>query len=99
MKTFYFIVLAIALCVACNQPPAGRGAGEVETSSQSNAQFKIEKVRMTEGVEEPVPYDQPVVWIVLEGQAEVRVAGVKEPTRFKGNRRDFPHVEREDYGR
>jgi mannose-6-phosphate isomerase len=45
-------------------------------------QFKLEKVRMTEGVEEPVPYDQPVVWIVLEGQAEVRVAGVKEPTRF-----------------
>ena len=45
-------------------------------------QFKLEKVRMTEGVEEPVPYDQPVVWIVLEGQAEVRVAGVREPTRF-----------------
>ena len=45
-------------------------------------QFKLEKVRMTEGVEEPVPYDQPVVWVVLEGSAEVRVKGVKEPTRF-----------------
>jgi mannose-6-phosphate isomerase len=45
-------------------------------------QFKVEKVRMTEGVEEAVPYDQPVVWIVLEGQAVVRVKGAAEPTRF-----------------
>ena len=45
-------------------------------------QFKLEKVRMTEGVEEPVPYDQPVVWVVLEGSAEVRVKGAKESTRF-----------------
>jgi mannose-6-phosphate isomerase len=44
--------------------------------------FKLEKVRMTEGIEEPVPYDQPVVWMVLEGSAEVRVDGVKDPTRF-----------------
>ncbi len=44
--------------------------------------FKLEKVRMTEGIEEPVPYDEPVVWIVLEGSAEVRVDGMKEPTRF-----------------
>jgi len=45
--------------------------------------FKLEKVRFTEGVEEPVPYDQPVVWIMLQGEAEVRVKGVKEPTTFK----------------
>jgi mannose-6-phosphate isomerase len=44
--------------------------------------FKIEKVRFTEGVEEPVPYDQPVVWIMLEGNAQVRVDGMKEPTTF-----------------
>jgi mannose-6-phosphate isomerase len=44
--------------------------------------FKLEKVRFTEGVEEPVPYDQPVVWVMLEGEAEVRVKGMKEPTRF-----------------
>ena len=44
--------------------------------------FKMEKVRFTEGVEEPVPYDEPVVWVVLEGTAEVRVDGVREPTRF-----------------
>ena len=37
---------------------------------------------MTEGIEESVPYDQPVVWMVLEGSAEVRVDGMKEPVRF-----------------
>jgi mannose-6-phosphate isomerase len=44
--------------------------------------FKVEKVRFVEGVEEPVPYDEPVVWMMLEGTAEVRVAGIKEPIRF-----------------
>lgn len=37
--------------------------------------FKLEKVRFTEGVEEPVPYDEPVVWMMLEGKAEIRVKG------------------------
>ena len=50
------------------------------SSLVSSPYFKIEKVRMVEGVEEPVPYDQPVVWIVLDGKAEVRVDGVKPPT-------------------
>jgi mannose-6-phosphate isomerase len=45
--------------------------------------FVIEKVRMTEGVEEPVPYDEPVIWIVLEGEAQVKVADLKEPVKFK----------------
>jgi mannose-6-phosphate isomerase len=64
--------------------PRSHVAGLFTTVSRlvTAEQFKLEKVRMTEGVEEPVPYDQPVVWIVLEGRAEVRVAGVKEPTRF-----------------
>jgi mannose-6-phosphate isomerase len=44
--------------------------------------FKMEKVRFTEGVEEPVPYDEPVVWIMLEGKAQVRVSGVSEPIEF-----------------
>ena len=42
--------------------------------------FTLEKVRFTEGVEEPVPYDEPVVWIMLEGEAQVKVDGMKEPT-------------------
>jgi len=44
MRTFSFIALAIALGVACSQPPAGRGAGEVATSNSTQTRFKIEKV-------------------------------------------------------
>jgi mannose-6-phosphate isomerase len=42
--------------------------------------FTMEKVRFTEGVEEAIPYDQPVVWMMLEGQAQIAVAGQKDPT-------------------
>ena len=49
----------------------------------SSPYFQLEKVRFTEGVEEPVPYDQPVVWIMLEGKAQVKVDGMKEPTVFQ----------------
>lgn len=45
--------------------------------------FKLEKVRMIEGIEEPVPYDQPVVWIMLEGHSQVRVSDVNEPTEIQ----------------
>ncbi len=44
MKTYSLIALLVALGVACSQAPAGRGAGEVQTSSQSNVSFKVEKV-------------------------------------------------------
>jgi mannose-6-phosphate isomerase len=44
--------------------------------------FQIEKVRMTEGVEEPVPYDQPVVWMMLSGEAEIKVKDVSSSTRI-----------------
>ena len=67
-------------------PPQPRShvAGLFTTVSRlvTSPYFKLEKVRMTEGIEEPVPYDQPVVWIVLEGTAEVRVDGMKEATHF-----------------
>ena len=73
MKTYFFIALLIALCVACSQPPAGRGAGEVATSAQSNIRFKIEKV--VGGLE--VPWS--IVWapdgrmIFTERPGRVRV--------------------------
>ena len=44
-------------------------------------QFTIEKVRMNEGVEQAIPYEQPVVWIVLSGEVELSVGNIKEPTR------------------
>ncbi len=64
------------------QAPRSHVAGLFTTVSRlaSCPQFTLEKVRMTEGVQEPVPYDQPVIWIMLQGNAEVRVDGMKEPT-------------------
>src|SRR6476469_3868170 len=44
--TFTPICLAIILAIAtgCNHVPAGRGAGEIETSPQSQSNFKVETV-------------------------------------------------------
>jgi aldose sugar dehydrogenase len=38
------VTLCLALGLACSHPPPGRGAGEVETSSQSQTNFKVETV-------------------------------------------------------
>jgi mannose-6-phosphate isomerase len=45
--------------------------------------FKIEKVRFSEGVQQPIPYDQPVVWIFLEGSVQVASEGTPDPTKIK----------------
>jgi mannose-6-phosphate isomerase len=45
--------------------------------------FTLEKVRFSEGVEQPVPYKEPVVWIMLEGIAHLNVDGYREPTVIK----------------
>ena len=37
--------------------------------------FKIEKVRFSEGVDEEIPYDQPVVWMMLSGQVKLSAKG------------------------
>ncbi len=72
MKTF-LIALAVALGVACSQPPAGHGEGAVAASPQSNTRFKIEKV--VGGLE--VPWS--IVWapdgrmIFTERPGRVRV--------------------------
>ena len=42
--------------------------------------FRLEKVRMSEGVTQGVPYRDPVVWMMLEGQAEVKADGLAQPT-------------------
>src|SRR5947209_16930915 len=36
--------LAALFALACSHPPPGRGAGEVETSAQSQTSFKVETV-------------------------------------------------------
>ena len=44
--------------------------------------FGIERVRMIEGVEQPIPYKELVVWIVLEGRGAIRVKGMADEIRF-----------------
>lgn len=41
--------------------------------------FKLDRVRMKAGVDQPLPYDQPVVWTMLEGEAHLRAEGMPEP--------------------
>ncbi|HEX7330690.1 MAG TPA: PQQ-dependent sugar dehydrogenase [Pyrinomonadaceae bacterium] len=75
MKIYTVIALLVALGVGCSQAPAGRGAGagEVQTSPQSNVSFKVEKV--AGGLE--VPWS--IVWapdgrmIFTERPGRVRV--------------------------
>ncbi len=47
--------------------------------------FRLEKVRFVEGVEQPVPYADPVVWMMLDGRAEVRVDGHPPTAVAKGD--------------
>src|SRR5215831_8685675 len=46
MNTFRLTFLSVTLifALACTQAPAGRGAGEIETSPQSQTNFKVETV-------------------------------------------------------
>ncbi|MGE5610575.1 MAG: type I phosphomannose isomerase catalytic subunit, partial [Bacillota bacterium] len=62
------------------QPPRSHVAGVFTTVTRlvSCPAFKVEKVRFIEGIEEPVPYDEPVVWMMLQGQAEVKVDGMRQ---------------------
>src|SRR5258708_7960517 len=44
-STIVAVLLSIAIfALACSHPPPGRGAGEVETSPQSQTSFKVETV-------------------------------------------------------
>jgi mannose-6-phosphate isomerase len=45
--------------------------------------FNLEEVRLPAGIEEPIQYDRPVIWIVLEGKAEIRVDDLPQPTTLK----------------
>jgi mannose-6-phosphate isomerase len=45
--------------------------------------FKIEKVRMVEGMEMEIPYAELVVWMVLSGSGSVGWKGASEPMAFQ----------------
>ena len=44
--------------------------------------FKMGKARLAGGVERPVASGQPVVWMMLQGRAQVRADGLAEPTEI-----------------
>jgi mannose-6-phosphate isomerase len=47
--------------------------------------FRLEKVRVGAGVERPVAFGDPVVWMMLEGRAELRVDGQPPTAVGKGD--------------
>jgi mannose-6-phosphate isomerase len=61
--------------------PRSTVTGDYTTVSRlvTSPYFILEKVRMRGGVDEPLPYDRPVVWTMLEGEAHVSVQGMPEP--------------------
>lgn len=44
--------------------------------------FRIEKVRMSQGYEQEIPYDQPTIWMVLEGSGQISMGSSIEPVVF-----------------
>lgn len=44
--------------------------------------FVVERVRMVDGVEQAIPYDEMVVWMVLSGAGAIACDGLAEPFRF-----------------
>lgn len=44
--------------------------------------FVIERIRMVAGVEQAIPYEEMVAWMVLDGAGTIRCDGLKEPIRF-----------------
>ncbi len=46
--------------------------------------FRIEKVRMVQSYEQELPYDQPAVWIVLEGAGRIDPGNGAAPVLFRG---------------
>jgi mannose-6-phosphate isomerase len=60
--------------------------------------FRIEKVRMSEGYEQEIPYQQPAIWMVLEGRGVITTADAGECPFERGQtlllpaRMTDPHV-------
>lgn len=45
--------------------------------------FTIERVRMVEGVEQLIPYEEMMIWMVLEGGGEIQCRGLADAMRFQ----------------
>lgn len=76
-------------CISYDKaPPTGEGrqhVASVWTSVSSLVRcesFVIERVRMAEGVEQKIPYEELVIWIVLEGRGSVACDATASPVTF-----------------
>jgi mannose-6-phosphate isomerase len=76
-------------CIRFGEPPLppprrSHVAGPFTTVTRlvSCPHFTVEKVRFAGGIEQAVPYDQPVVWMMLEGAVEIAVEGAPEGGRL-----------------
>ena len=45
--------------------------------------FTMEKVRFMAGMQNDIPQGEPMVWMMMEGEAEIRTADLKEPITLK----------------
>ena len=45
--------------------------------------FVVERVRMVAGVENDIPYEEMIVWIVLEGSGSIECEGLADPLGFQ----------------
>lgn len=45
--------------------------------------FRIERIRMTESYEQEIPYDQPAIWMVLEGGGSINPGGDAPIVKFE----------------
>ena len=44
--------------------------------------FVIERIRMVDGVEQPLPYEEFVTWMILQGHGSITYEGMGSPVRF-----------------
>ncbi len=66
-----------------HEPIHFSGISTTVTNLVSCPYFTMDKVKLARGVEQPIPYDDPVVWMMLEGEAELRAEGFDESTIVK----------------
>jgi mannose-6-phosphate isomerase len=63
--------------------PPKAGNGPNHRCLAASPYFKIDRIKKLESTEERLKIDQPTIWIMLEGEAQVKVDGMKDPVRFK----------------
>lgn len=67
-------------------PPPPRSSCRATTPSVtrlvSSPYFTMEKVRISGGAEKKLTHGEPSLWVMLEGSAQVKVDGIKDPIRF-----------------